>query len=159
MTARKLSPGKVIILLLALVFLLGVGTLTLVGKRMVPSPYACQTQTLQTLPNLAGARFTVTHTQCQDYSHKQFVSVYVQRIVAPGAPFYAHWFNKPVLIFRYHPESENAPQPALSQTAKHELLISVARVSQIDVRRRRWLGLTIHFNIGHVDHPLFAPHA
>ena len=157
MTARKLSPGKVIILLLALVFLLGVGTLTLVGKRMVPSPYACQTQTLQSLPNLAGARFTVTHTQCQDYSHKQFVSVYVQRIVAPGAPFYAHWFNKPVLIFRYHPESENAPQPALSQTAKHDVLISVDRVSQVDERRPRWLGLTIHYHIGHVDHPLFAP--
>jgi hypothetical protein len=156
--ARKLSPGKVIILLLTLVFLLGMGTITLLGRRLMPSPYACRSQTLQTVPNLAGGRFTIVHTQCQDYTHKQFVSVFVRRYVAPGAPFYAHWFNKQVLIFRYHPESATAPTPVLTQTASHVVQISVPRVVQIDDRRRQWLGLTLQYRIGHVDHPLVAGH-
>lgn len=158
MATRKFSPGKVIILLLAFVFLMGIGTIALVGRRMVPSPYACRTQTLQSLPNLAGAHFTVTHTQCEDYTHKQFVSVYVQRFVAPGAPFYAHWFNKPALLFRYHPESDHAPLPVLAQTAPQVVAISVPRVSYVDDRRRQWLGLTIHYRIGYVDHPLVPGH-
>lgn len=158
MAARKLSPGKIIILLLAFVFLLGVGTITLLGRKLTPSPYDCQSQTLQTIPRLAGAQFTVTHTQCQDYTHKQFVSVYVRRYVPPGALFYMHWFNKPVLIFRYHPESAHSPQPVLSQTARHVVQIAVPRVSQIDDRRRQWLSLTIHYRIGHVDHPRIAGH-
>jgi hypothetical protein len=154
MAAPKFSPGKIIILLLAFVFLMGIGTLTLVGRRMVPSPYACRTQTLQSLPSLAGAHFTVTHTECEDYTHKQFVSIYVQRFVAPGAPFYAHWFNKPALLFRYHPESDNSPLPVLAQTAAHVVQISVPRVSYVDDRRRQWLDLRIHYRIGHVDHPV-----
>ena len=156
MAARKFSPGKIIILLLALVFLLGMGTIVVVSHRMAPSPYACHTQTVQSFPQLAGARFTVTHTQCQDYTHKQFVSVYVQRFVAPGAPFYKHWFNKPVLLFRYHPETANGPMPTLTQTAGDAVEISVSRVVQIDDRRRQWLGLTIHYHVGQVDHPLVA---
>lgn len=158
MPARKLSPGKVIILLLAFVFVLGMGTITLLGKRLMPSPYVCQSQTLQTLPNLAGGRFTVVHTQCRDYTRKQFVSVFVQRYVAPGAPFYAHWFNKPVLLFRYHPESANAPTPVLTQASSHVVRISVPRVVQVDDRRPQWLGLTLQYSIGHVDHPLIAGH-
>jgi hypothetical protein len=156
MAARKLSPGKIIILLLTLVFLLGMGTIAVLGRRMVPSPYACQTQNVQTFPQLAGARFSVTHTRCQDYTHKQFVSVYVQRFVAPGSPFYKHWFNKPALLFRYHPETSEGPMPTLSQTASHVVEISVPRVAQIDDRRRQWLSLTIHYRVGHVDHPLVA---
>lgn len=155
MATRKLSPGKLIILLLGFVFLLGIGTLTLLGKRMLPSPYACRTQTLQTFPRLAGAHFTVTHTQCEDYTHKQFVSVYVQRFVAPAAPFYAHWFNKPALLFRYHPENADSPLPVLTQSANHAVQISIPRVWQVDDRRRQWLSLTIHYRIGHVDHPRF----
>ena len=156
MAARKLSPGKIVILLLALVFFLGIGTITLVGKRLTPSPYACHTQTLQTLDNLAGARFTVSHTTCQDYTHKQFVSVYAQRFVAPGAPFYAHWFNKPTLLFRYHPGSQTSPPPVLSKTAAHTVLISVPRVSKVDDQRRQWLGVTIQYRIRHAEHPLVA---
>lgn len=158
MAARKLSPGKIVILLLTLVFFLGIGTIALVGKRLAPSPYACRTQTLQTLNNLAGARFTVSYTKCADYTHKQFVSVYVQRFVAPGAPFYAHWFNAPALLFRYHPESADSPTPTLSQTAPHTVQISVPRVSKVDDRRGQWLGLAIRYRIGHVDHPLIAGH-
>lgn len=154
MAARKLSPGKIVILLLAMVFLLGVGTVALVGKRLTPSPYVCQTQTLQTLHHLARAHFTVSHTTCQDYTHKQFISVYVQRSVAPGAPFYAHWFNKPTLLFRYHPESRTSPPPVLSQTAAHTVQIAVSRISRLDYQRPEWLGLTIQYRIGHIDHPL-----
>ena len=156
MAARKFSPEKIIILLLAFVFLLGIGTITVVGRRMVPSPYTCTTQTVQNIPQLAGARFTVTHTQCKDYTHKQFVSVYVQRFVAPGAPFFMHWFNKPVLLFRYHPETAAGPMPTLSQAAGNVVEISVPRVAQIDDRREQWLKLTIQYHVGHVDHPLVA---
>ena len=154
MAVRKLSPGKVIILLLAFVFLLGMGTIAVVGHRLAPSPYACHTQTIQNLPDFAGARFTVTHTQCEDYTHKQFVSVYVQRFVPSDAPFYKHWFNKPALLLRYHPESANGPMPTLSQAASDVVEISVPRVVQVDDSRNQWLSLTIRYNIGHVDHPL-----
>jgi hypothetical protein len=156
MTVRKLSPGKIIILLLAFVFLLGIGTIAVLGRRMVPPPYVCHSQTVQDFPMMAGARFTVTHTQCEDYTHKQFVSVYVQRFVAPGSPFFKYWFNKPVLLFRYHPENANGPMPTLAQTAAKVVEISVPRVAQIDDRRRQWLGLTIRYRIGKVDHPLVA---
>lgn len=156
MAAFQLSPGKIIILLLALVLFLGIGTVALVGKRLTPSPYACDTHTLQSLNHLADAHFTVSHTTCQDYTHKQFISVYVQRSVAPGAPFYAHWFNKPTLLFRYHPVSQSAPLPVLSQTGAHAIKISVPRVSQIDYQRPQWLRLNIRYQIGHVDHPLIA---
>lgn len=156
MAAHQLSPGKIIILLITLVFLLGIGTITAVGRRMTPSPYACKTQTLQTLPRLAGARFTVSHTQCQDYTHKQFVSVYVQRFVEPDAPFYKYWFNKPVLLLRYHPETSSGPMPTIARTGGNVIEISVPRVAQIDDRRRQWLGLTIRYKIGIVDHPLVA---
>lgn len=156
MAARKLSPGKIIILLLAFVFLLGIGTIAVVGHRMVPSPYACHTQRVQNYPQLAGARFIVTHTQCQDYTHKRFVSVYVQRFVPSGAPFYKHWFNKPVLLFRYHPQTADGPMPTLKQVAGDVVEISVPRVNQIDDRRAQWLGLTVRYHVGHVDHPLVA---
>ena len=158
MATSKLSPGKVIIIMLGFVFLLGMGTIAVVSHRLTPSPYACRTQTIQSLPNLAGASFTVTHTRCEDYTHKQFVSVYVRRFVTAGAPFYRHWFNKPVLLFRYHPESVNGPMPTLSQQSSHVVLISVSRVSQIDDRRRQWLNMSIRYKIGHVDHPLIAGH-
>lgn len=154
MAARKLSPGKIIIILLAIVFLLGVGTLALVGKRLTPSPYDCQSHTIATYPNFAGGRFTVIHTQCNDYTHKQFVSVYVQRFVAPESPFYEHWFNKPVVLFRYHPVSANGPFPVLRQTGHNVVQISVPRVSRIDDQRGQWLHLTIRYHIGHDDHPL-----
>ena len=158
MAVRKLSPGKVVILLLALVFLLGIGTITVVGKRLTPSPYACQTQTVQTIKNLAGGRFTITRTACRDYTHKKFVSVYVQRFVAPHAPFYDHWFNPLTLLFRYHPESGSAQLPVLSQNGSHTVVISVPRVSQVDQQRPQWLHLNIHYSIGHVDHPTIAGH-
>lgn len=154
MAARKISPGKIIILLVAVVFFLGFGTVALVGKHLTPSPYACQTQTLKTYRNLASGHFTVSHTTCQDYTHKQFISVYVQRVVAPGAPFFDHWFNKPTLLFRYHPESKTAPPPVLSQTGAHTVQISVPRISRLDDQRPKWLSLTIHYHIGHIDHPL-----
>lgn len=153
MAVRKLSPGKIVILLLALVFFLGIGTVALVGKRLTPSPYTCHTQTLQSLNHFAGAHFTVSHTACQDYTHKQFISVYVQRSVGPHAPFYAHWFNKPTLLFRYHPESATAPPPALTQVAAHTVQISVPSVSKVDYKRPQWLQLTIRYSIGHVGHP------
>jgi hypothetical protein len=153
-----MSPGKVIILLLGVVFLLGIGTITVVSNRLTPSPYACQTQTLQTIPSLAGARFTITHTKCRDYTHKEFVSVYVQRFVAPDAPFYDHWFNPQTLIFRYHPETWASPLPSLSQTGNHTVQIAVPRVSQVDHQRAQWLYLKIQYNIGHVDHPIVAGH-
>ncbi|MGC8549283.1 MAG: hypothetical protein ACP5M4_06255 [Acidobacteriaceae bacterium] len=156
MATLKLSPGKIIILLLAVVFLLGIGTIAVVGRRMVPSPYVCTTQTVQNIPHLAGAHFTVTHTQCQDYTHKQFVSVYVQRVVAPGAPFYKHWFNKPVLLFRYHPENAAGPMPTLSQVTSNVVEISVPRMAEMDDRREQWLNLTIQYHVGRVDHPLVA---
>lgn len=158
MAVRKLSPGKIVILLLALVFLIGIGAITVVGNKLTPSPYACQTQTVQTIRNLAGGRFTVTHTTCHDYTHKEFVSVYVQRFVAPHAPFYEHWFNPQTLLFRYHPESWSAQLPVLSQAGSHAVMISVSRVSQVDHQRPRWLRLKILYRIGHVDHPTIAGH-
>lgn len=158
MAVRKLSPGKIVILLLALVFLIGIGTITVVGKKLTPSPYACQTQTVQTIRNLAGGRFTITHTACRDYTHKEFVSVYVQRFVAPDAPFYAHWFNPQTLLFRYHPESWSAQLPELSLAGSQTVVISVPRVSQVDQQRPVWLHLKIRYRIGHVDHPTLAGH-
>lgn len=153
MAAKNFHPGKMLILLVCVVLLLGFGTVALVSHSLVPQPYACKTQTLKAGQKLAGARFTVTQTDCKDYAHKKFVSVYVQRIVPPGAPFFKHWFNQKTLIFRYHPERASDPPPVISQADKKAVKISVPRVLLIDRQRHQWLDMSIQYNIGHIVHP------
>jgi hypothetical protein len=105
------------------------------------------------IANLSGADFEITYTNCDTLAKSEFVSVYVSRAKVSDEPFYSRWREKKTLLFRYDPWTADGPFPVISPSGPKRISISVPKVSHIFLKGRSWNGISVDYQIGHVEYP------
>lgn len=99
------------------------------------------------------AEFIVDDRDCDVIAKEEFVEIYVRKratgLDSPLSPLR----NRRVLLLRYDPWSWDSPLPSITASGTHEIAISVPRVSEVIAEQRNWRGLSIKYDIGHIEYP------
>jgi hypothetical protein len=120
-----------------------------VGNRI-----ACKTEARLKIEDPAGLNFEIEETTCATLVTEKVINVYARKADRKGSIWiFIPWINQRTLIFRYRPERENSPFPAITHPSRSTLLISIPEVSSIDYRNLRWANMSINYDIGRVYYP------
>jgi hypothetical protein len=113
---------------------------------------ACSSETLWT-EEVSGLKFEITYTNCDTLAKDEAMRVYVENATAGGFWRFPGWRRRRTLLFRYDPESYDAPPPSITVSSK-TISISIPEVSSISYKARTWGSMSIRFDVGKVDYPL-----
>jgi hypothetical protein len=116
-------------------------------------PDVCLSENQMTIPNLSGMKFEVIYTNCDTLAKEEEISVYVSGADVNGESVLAKWSNRRTVLFRYDPWSNDTPLPSIQAAGNDRILISVPRVSSVDLQTRKWRNVTIDYNIGDIEYP------
>jgi hypothetical protein len=114
---------------------------------------SCGSEETVKVEELAGLRFEVTYLSCDTIAKDEAIRVYAEATASDGSWFFSKWRNRRTLLFRYDPGRADAPLPSISCPSQNTILISVPAVSSIDYQNRKWVNMTVNYQIGQVDYP------
>jgi hypothetical protein len=149
----KIKMNKRALILVGSLALLAAAYLFLALVGVVPAPFACSSETKQTLGNVSGMDFEITYTNCDTLAKEEFVSIYVSKTGESGGSLFGRLFSRRTLVFRYDPGMWNSPLPLITASGPNRVLISISRISSIMSQSKSWDNVTIDYVIGQVDYP------
>jgi hypothetical protein len=103
---------------------------------------ACITETRSTIA-VGGLHFQIEETDCDTLAKDASISVYEL----------SHDRPQKTLPFKYGPAYYDLPVPVVEMQGPRTIRITVPIVSDIVFQRSEWVGYSIEYNIGHIDHP------
>jgi hypothetical protein len=106
-----------------------------------------------TISNLEGMEFKTIYTNCDTLAKDEEISVYVSKSATSRESLFTRWLNRKTLIFSYDPGRYDNPLPSIQATGNDRILITVLRVSSINLQNRKWRNVSINYDIGHIDYP------
>jgi hypothetical protein len=108
------------------------------------------TETRMDIADLDGAHVQVTDTLVDAIAHSEYVSIYFSEPATSGA---ARLLHRKTLLFRYDPGANDAPLPSVTANGPKTIRVTVPRVSSVFIREKSWKGLSVDYQIGHIDYP------
>ena len=105
-------------------------------------PYACLTQVHRRISDISGLTFEIRETDCDRIAKEGWISIYASR---PGQ-------SDNGLVFQYD-EGGAGPLPRITAVDPRTVRISIPAISEIHLRRHTWDGVTIEYDIGHIEYP------
>lgn len=113
----------------------------------------CISEERMKISNLGGMEFRTIDTDCDTLAKEEEIGVYVSRSAVGTESLFARWLNRKTLIFSYDPGRYDNPLPSIQTTGNDRILITVPRVSSINLQNRKWHNVSIDYDIGHIDYP------
>jgi hypothetical protein len=156
--ASKLRTTKVLACYAGITALLGAAFVILVphGRVAVLRTLfrgVCMSEDRMTISNLEGMEFKTIYTNCDTLAKDEEISVYVSKSATSRESLFTRWLNRKTLIFSYDPGRYDNPLPSIQATGNDRILITVLRVSSINLQNRKWRNVSINYDIGHIDYP------
>ena len=147
----KKVANTTLVIAVSIVAVLGVGYLFLRLTGIIV-PDACISERMKTMPNLSGTKVEIVYTNCDTLAKDEAISVYFSRAAVKEDSWYAKWFNRRTLVFRYDPGRPSGP-PVIESLRKDRVLISIPEVSSVAIRGDKWRDISIDYKIEHVMNP------
>jgi hypothetical protein len=148
-----MSLRKTLAYSVAAVGMLCVVYAVLVIAGVVPSPFACLTETKMKIANLSGMDVDVTYTNCDTIAKEEFVSVYASPAIGREESLFARLLNRRTLVFRYDPGRPDDLLPLIKAVGDNRILISNPGVSEVFYQTLKWKSVSIDYDIGLIKQP------
>jgi len=112
------------------------------------------TETVQTIANINGEDFEITdNSSSAGLVTNYWVSVYASRTTVGNKSLFGRWNRHKTEIFRYEWFYPNGPYPSIKASGPNKILISIPKVSEVEMKKTRIENSAIEYDIGYIEYP------